>query len=119
MENKKNIIVHLVSLVILCAGFGLIRYILFDIHRMKQLPFALFICGIIVIGIAFWMKAKKVSVFTAFAYIIGFIAGVIFQSDGIDAGGARTNNLWIIWTVVYVCLILIAIVNELISRRKK
>lgn len=34
--------------------------------------------------------------------MIGFVAGVFFEIDGVDAGGAITNNLWIIWTVVFV-----------------
>lgn len=119
MNNKKNAIVHLISLGILCAGFVLTRYIFFDFHGMKQLPLILFLCGIAVIGIAFLAKAKKVSVFTAVAYIVAFGAGAILQTDGVDAGGGRANNLWIIWTVVFVCFTIAAVIMEIIAARKK
>lgn len=118
MNNKKNAIAHLVSLGILCAGFVLTRYIFFDFHGMKQLPLILLLCGIAVIGIAFLAKAKTVSAFTALAYIVAFAAGAIFQTDGVDAGGGRTNNLWIIWTVVFVCFIVAAVIMEIIATRK-
>lgn len=119
MKHKKNAIIHLVSFGILCVGFILTRYIFFEVHGMKQLPLVLFLSGIVVIGIAFLAKARQVSVFTALAYNVGFVAGVIFQNDGVDAGGTRTNNLWIIWTVVFVCFVLSAIINELIATWKK
>ncbi len=119
MKNKKNIILHLVSLGILCAGYVLTRYILFDLHGMKQWPLVLFVCGIVVIGVSFLAKAKQVPVFMALSYIGGFFVGAIFQTDGLDAGGGRTNNLWIIWAVVFVCFTLSAIINELIAARKK
>ncbi len=119
MKDKKNAIVHLVSFGILCAGFVLTRYIFFDIHGMKQLPLILFLCGIAAIGIAFLAKAKRVSVLTALAYIIGFTAGAIFRTDGVDAGGGRTNNLWIIWMVVFVSFIVAAVIMEIIAARKK
>ncbi len=119
MKNKKNVILHLVSLGILCAGFVMCRYIFFDVHGMKQWPLFLFLCAIAVIGVSFLAKAKQVPIFTALAYSIGFVVGVIFETDGVDPGGGKTNNLWIIWTVVFVCFVISAVVNELIAARKK
>ncbi|XCP85021.1 hypothetical protein ABXS75_18670 [Roseburia hominis] len=119
MKNRKNLLVHLVSLLILCVGYVLTRYIFFGIHGMKQWPLVLFICGVVVIVISFICQANLVPVFTAVTYIIGFIAGVIFQTDGIDAGGGKTNNLWIIWTVVFACSVISASINELIAAWKK
>lgn len=121
MKNKKNFIVHLISLCILCAEFILCRYVLFDIHGMKQLPCLLFVCGVVIIGISCFVKAKRVSVFTACSYIIGFLAGVIFQTDGMDAGGGKANTLWLIWTAVFVCCVVFAIASELVvvARKRK
>ena len=59
MKNKKNLILHLISLGILCAGYVLTRYVFFDLHGMKAWPLVLFVCGIVVIGISFIAKAKQ------------------------------------------------------------
>ena len=119
MKNKKNLILHLISLAILCVGYVLTRYVFFDLHGMKAWPLVLFVCGIVVIGISFIAKAKQIPIFTALSYIVGFAAGAIFHTDGLDAGGGKTNNLWIIWTVVFVCFTLAAILTDLFAARKK
>lgn len=119
MKAKKNYILHLISFGILCAGYVLTRYVFLDLHGMKQWPLILFVCGLIVIGISFIAKAKRVSLFTALSYIAGFAVGAIFQTDGLDAGGTKTNNLWIIWTVVFICTTLVSILAELILAKKK
>lgn len=106
MLNKKNLIIHFLSLGALCIGFILSRYVFFDIHGMRQWPAVLFGIGIIAIAISFILKGKVMPVCTALSYTVGFISGIIFQTDGTDAGGTPTNNLWIIWTVVFVCLTL-------------
>ena len=119
MNNKKSLILHLASLGILCAGYVLTRYVFFDLHGMKQWPLVLFVCGIVIICISFIAKAKQVPIFTALSYIAGFAAGAIFQTDGLDPGGGRTNNLWIIWTVVFVCFTLASILINLLAAKKK
>ena len=112
MLNKKNIILHLLSLCVLCIGFVLCRYMFFDIHGMKAWPVDLFVVGIVFLVISFFLKYKITPICTSTAYLIGFIAGATFQTDGVDAGGGTTNNLWIIWTVVFVCIILAGIICE-------
>lgn len=112
MLSKKNIIVHLLSLCVLCIGFVLCRYVFYDNHGMKQLPVWLFVVGTVSMAVSFFLEGKITPICTAVAYIIGFIAGVIFQTNGVDAGGGTTNNLWIIWVVVFVCLTLAGIICE-------
>lgn len=119
MKNRRNMITHLVSLGILCAGYILVRYILLDLHGMKQWPLALFLPGAAIIGLSFFAGAKQVPVVTALSYLLGFAAGLVFQSDGTDPGGGRTNNLWIIWTVVFVCFTLAGILTELLGMLRK
>lgn len=92
----------------------------FDIHGMKQWPVILFAIGIIAVTISFILEGKTMPICTAFSYIAGFVVGVIFQTDGTDAGGATTNNLWIIWTVVFICLTLSGtIYDKFLSPSKK
>lgn len=112
MLNKKNIIVHLLSLCVLSIGFVLCRYVFFDIHGIKQLPVWLFVIGVVSMAVSFFLEGKTTPICTAVAYIVGFIAGAIFQTNGVDAGGGTTNNLWIIWAVVFVCLMIAGIIGE-------
>ena len=112
MLSKKNIIVHLLSLSVLCIGFVLCRYVFFDIHGNIGLPVWLFVIGMVSMAISFFLEGKTTPIFTALAYIIGFIAGAIFQTNGVDAGGGTTNNLWIIWVVVFVGITLAGIICE-------
>ena len=112
MLNKKNIIVHLLSLCVLSIGFVLCRYVFFDIHGMKQLPVWLFVVGVVSMAVSFFLEGKTTPICTSVAYIVGFIAGAIFQADGVDAGGGTTNDLWIIWIIVFVCITLAGIICE-------
>ena len=119
MLNKKNIKMHLLSLFILCTGFVLCRYVFFDVHGMKQLPASLFGVGIVFLAISFFLRCKMAPIIIALAYLIGFVAGVVFGMDGIDAGGGATNNLWIIWTTVFICFSVICIITESAYSTKK
>ena len=100
-------------------GCVLCRYVFFDIHGMKQWPVILFAIGIIAVAISFILEGKTTPVCTAFSYIAGFVVGVMFQTDGTDAGGTTTNNLWIIWTVVFICLILAGVIHDKFLRPSK
>lgn len=44
MKNKKNFILHLICLGILCVGYVLTRYVFFDLHGMKAWPLVLLNC---------------------------------------------------------------------------
>ena len=112
MLSKKNFITHLLAISILCIGFLLCRYVFFDIHGMKQMPVLLFGMGILFVAVSFFLKCKVTPIVIAVGYMIGFVAGVVFEIDGVDAGGTTTNNLWLIWTVVFVCLSGISFIGE-------
>ena len=119
MKDRKRLVLCLISLAVLCVGFVIIRYTLFSAHGMKEWPLVLFIAGLLVIGTSYFMGARQVPAFAALSYIIGYAIGAIFQTNGFDPGGGRTNNLWVIWTVVFVCFTLASILTELLAARKK
>lgn len=56
------------------------------------------VVSLIVLLAAIAFKLRWTSAAAAFGYIFGFILGAIFNTDGLDPGGGRTNNFWIIWT---------------------
>ena len=111
MLNRKNVRVHLLALCILVVNFLLCRYV-FTFHKMYQWPVVLLVLGMFVIGLSFLVGGKIVPMASSAGYLIGFIAGAIFQTEGVDAGGGRTNNMWLLWAVVFVCIILGAAAAE-------
>ena len=116
MKNRKRLITAFLSAALLFAGYVLTRYVLFDLHGMMQWPLTLLVIGGLVAGIAWLLKARIIPLAASAAYTISFFIGELLQTNSIDAGGTATNNLWIIWTGVYLISILIAFIAELIVR---
>ena len=116
MKKTNRITNHLLSLGGLCIGFVLCRYILFGLHGMKQWPAILFGVGAVAVAVSFSGGGTYFPRLTALGYPVSFLIGLIFQCDGTDAGGARTNNLWIIWTVAFAALMVFAAVVEGLHR---
>ena len=119
MLNKKKIMIHVLSLGALCIGFILCRYVFFDIHGMKQWPVILFGIGIIAIVISFILNGKISPVCTAFSNKVEYLVGIMFTNRGTAKGGTPANNLWIIWTAVFVCLILSGMIYDKFSGSSK
>lgn len=119
MKTKNRLVQLFAWLMALCGGFVLCRYILFPMHGMREWPVVLFIAGTAVIIAAFLVRARYVPAAASVAYTLALLIGVLFQTDGVDPGGGRTNNLWIIWTVVFIGLIFISVCFELLVKKKK
>lgn len=101
---------------LLAISYWIFRYALFDIHGMKQWPNILAIVSLIIIIIAFINNRRTISMMTIVGYIGGFILAMLFNTDGIDQGGGRTNNGWIIWGIVFIVSILVGIILEFTSK---
>ena len=115
MNSRKALLAEMVFLVVLsCVG---IRYVLFDLHGMKQWPLVLGVFSLIVLVIAYLGKAREGLLGAGIGYPCGFFIGWLLCSDGVDPGGGRTNNLWIIWTVSLVVMIVLGAVWTLTRRR--
>lgn len=119
MLTKRNAPVHLIALGALCLGFVLCRYVLFDLHGMKQWPEVLFMAGLLALLLSFCAKGRRFPIFVSCGYILGFAAGLLFRTDGTDAGGAKTNSLWIIWSAVFVCFMVIGLTVDRFTGKKK
>ena len=119
MLSKKNILIHALSLLVLCTSFVLLRFVFLQIHGMKGWPEMLFLVGFMALAISFVCKWRITPFCTAFAYSIGFIAGFLFQTDGVDPGGGTTNNLWIIWTGVFLGPAIVGVIADLIAAFKR
>jgi len=100
MKSSKSKKVWIIAL-LLCLGVSylLCRFVFFDIHGMKDWPNLLAVVSLIVLLTAIAFKIRWTSAAAAFGYIFGFILGAIFNTDGLDPGGGRSNSFWIIWTI--------------------
>lgn len=106
---------------LLCLGISYLmcRFVFFDIHGMKQWPDILACVSLIILLVAIVLKMRWMSVTTAFGYIFGFILGAVFNTDGFDPGGGRTNNFWIIWTVGLLLCIIAGLAVDIAIRIKR
>jgi thiamine transporter ThiT len=56
---------------------------------------------------------------TVFGYLLGFVSGMIFNSDVAYQGGGTRNNGWEIWTAVFLIVIIAGVVWEVVGRRRQ
>ena len=117
LKNKKCLVNHVITLGILLVGFILGRYVFFDVHGMKEFPVVLLVLGLVVMVISVLTTKKILPYFISVGYIIGFVFGFIFQVTKMDANGVSVNNLWVIWTVVYVAFIVLGFICEWCFRK--
>ena len=106
-KNKMSLISHGIALGVLLVGFILGRYVFFDVHGMKEFPTTLLILGLVVMVISAITSKKVLPYFISAGYIIGFVFGFLFQVTKMDANGVSANNLWVIWSGVYVAFIIV------------
>lgn len=118
VAEKNKRLELLISFGVLAIGFILIRYPLFKLHGMIQWPLTLAVICLAVIIVSFVAKAAITPLSTSASYIIGFFIAYIFQSNGTDPGGGRTNNLWIIWTVIIAVTVMTSSIYEFGRLRK-
>ena len=112
-KYKRLLLTHLISLGVLLLGFLLCRYAFFDLLGMKEWPVDLFVAGILALLISLFARKQYAPWFTSVGYFLGFLAGALFHREGTDPGGGKTDNLWIIWIVVFVVCILAGILYEI------
>ena len=117
--NHRRIRTFLLSAVILCLAYGLIRYVLFDFHGMKQWPLTMFLLGAAVVCISCAMGARLIPMITGVSYPTSFLLGMLLQTDSVDPSGALSNNLWLIWAGTYITMILVAAFSDWAITLKK
>ena len=115
--KRQEVIWGIGSFICLDLLYLLCRYILFDLHGMKQWPDLLAAAGIIVLAAALIKHCKALILCTNAGYIAGFLAGICFRSYGTDAGGGRTSNTWMIWILVYAGFMVLGLLIDLVRKR--
>ena len=118
MKRNQNLSLHLYAAILLLVDFLACRYLFFNFHGMKQWPTVLFGLGIAVLTGSFLLKGKYLPMISANGYLAGFVAGLVFRTNGVDPGGGRTNNMWLIWLLVWLGFALIGGTMELFRGKK-
>lgn len=119
MKNKKNLLMTLLSLIILCTGYFVVRYPLLETHGMKSWTGFLFVICVFVIVIAYVFKAKILPLATSISYVAGFFIGLLLHTTVVDDVVGSTDNLWIIWTIVIIVTVIISTIVDFLTARKK
>lgn len=103
---------------LLGISYWLCRYTFFEMHGMKQWPNILAILSIAILFIATIFGNRIISATTVIGYMGGFILAMTLNTDGIDPGGGRTNNAWIIWGIIFSLSILIGFILTFIKKHE-
>ena len=122
MKNikKNDMFIWSIKVIIMYfISFLLCQHDFFVVQKSEQWPIILFLFGITIIIISSLFYLKKTMVFTVSGYIFGYLFAKILNKNGIDPGGGRTNNLWMIWLISFLIIIIIGIIWEIIDRRIK
>lgn len=112
MEKSRGRIIPLAMTLVLGISYWLIRCVFFDLHGMKDWPDFLAVLTLLVLAAALIKRKTWLSLAAGFGYPCGFITGFLFNQEGLDPGGGRTSNMWIIWTVCWIIFIIAGIVIE-------
>lgn len=115
-KKKWVLFLPLVFLVSLCI---ILDYLYEQSFGPVSFPSLMCQFGCVVCLIATILKARLIQWFTAGSFLVGYFFGVVFWSEGLDPGGGRTNNFWVIWATVYMIGIMVGIMVEIVIGIKK
>ena len=118
-EKNKKMILRLAPFGILLLGFVLCRFAFFGLHGMKEWPVNLLAAGLVIVTMSLITKKQIIAWFTSVGYLIGFFTGVLFRSEGFDPGGGKTDNLWQIWTIVFIVCAVAGAITETVRKWRK
>ena len=117
-EKRKNLFFCIGIIAAFCVSYLLCRFTFFDLHGMKQWPLIMGIVGLFVGVVASVFKKRTLALSSVLGYISGFVFAMLFNTDGTDVGGGRTNNAWILWIITFIAFIVIGTTLEIIVKRK-
>lgn len=106
------------AVVAFAIAYLLCRFAFYELHQMKQWTNILAAVGFALLIVAVIFNYRKLSIFATLAYVGGFALAMLFNTDGLDPGGGRTNNAWLIWGIAFVIIILIGVIWEIINSRR-
>ena len=109
----------LVCLTVLAGEYLLIQGPLFSLHGMIQWPLILAFLAAGGIALSFVRDIKDLDLAAVLGYGLGFGAGLLFHRYGMDPGGGRTDNLWLIWTAVLLAFMVLPLLRQVLHNTRK
>ena len=112
-KQRKTSVLSFIGLTVF---YLLIRFPLFSLHGMKQWPLILYLIGAALTLIPGFLKPEQnrtLPVVACLAYLLGFITAYFTRSDY----GEGLNNLWILWTYVFLGASFAAVILDIAVAR--
>ena len=107
---KTRLTIFAICEVLLIIAFVVFRFVLFDMHGMKEWPLDLFAVGSILCLAGAMIKGYFTCTFTVVGYILGFAIATNFMPKG--------EGVWLIWLVIFVCSAVFGIVIDIFTKIK-
>lgn len=102
----------LVWVALLICAYLLATGPLFGVHGMIELPRNLLALGGATILLAAFRNSGGIGLMAGLGYLGSFFIAWLASSESTDPGGGTTSDFWIIWTIVYALLLVVAVVLE-------
>lgn len=93
------------SVAYLVLGWFAFRFLLLPQHGMKDVPTLLAVIGMLLVGVSLKKNYGSVARTASLGYVVSFLLAYLLQTNGTDAGGGSTNNMWLIWSASYFAII--------------
>ena len=124
MKNGKckRILWFVVSALFLGLYWVLCRFVLFGLHGMKSWCDMLMYVSAGAVVLSAVMDLRITAAAAPTGYMLGFAAGAVFNTDGMDPGGGATNNFWLIWTIGLAVCVFVGLVADIalaFARKRK
>ena len=118
-KNNNRHMLHFFSFTVLCMGYLLTRYLLFEFHGMKEWPFDLFAGCLAILIISYIGDFRAVTMITSVSYMTGFFVGLFLHKTTIDDIAGRSDNLWFIWLMTIITAVTVSVIMEIMRRKNK
>lgn len=117
---NKKIKLSILLVIIIIINYILTRFVFFNLHNMKDWTDFMTLLSACLTCILLLSNNIVGSIFSSIGNIISFFIGLNFYTEKIDYITGNTNNMWLIWTVSYIIIVIIGIViNKLFHVKHK
>ncbi len=118
-KQKYKTMKCIICLLFLFVQFYICRYVYFEIHGMKELPLGLLELAVSIVIITIYSNYNTSSICISFGYSVSFFIAYLFNFDGLDSGGGKTNNFWLIWLFSYLIIIFSGLIIDVFKKKYK
>ena len=118
-KQKYKTMKCIIYLLLLFIQYFICRYVYFEAHGMKEIPLYLLELATTIMMISIYSNYTSSTISLSFGYGISFLIAYLFNTDGIDPGGGKTNNFWILWMCSYILMMLVGFSIDIIKKKYK